>query len=52
MLNYDVLSAFTKTLVDFWAKIGQSWGNQGIFHRVASKIQQNVLKQTPPKIKF
>jgi hypothetical protein len=23
MLNSDVLSAFTKTLVDFWAKIGQ-----------------------------
>jgi hypothetical protein len=52
MQNSDVLSAFTKTLVDFWAKIGQFKGNQGIFHRVASKIQQNVIKQTQPKNKF
>jgi hypothetical protein len=36
----------------FLTKIGQFYLKRGHFHRVAGKIQENIIKQTPPKTKF
>jgi hypothetical protein len=50
MLNSDVLRAFTKTLVDFWAKIAHFRGIEAFYTGLQARYKKNVITLTPAKI--